>query len=184
MRSVPLPRACAAALVLVLAACSAEVPPPVVAAPKLPAGIVVAAAPEGARGVGEVKASAKEGDAVVVRGIVSGDVNPIVHGRAVFMLGDEVKLHLCTEMEGDACPTPWDACCATVESLQANTLTVQVVGADGKPLAANVEADGVRPLATIVVQGKAGPRPDPKVLVIDAAAIHVEAGPEKYLKKE
>mgnify|MGYP006138360095 CR=1 FL=1 len=40
----------------------------------------------------------------------------------------------CDKMPGDSCKTPWDACCEPRESLQANTATIQIVDASGKPL--------------------------------------------------
>lgn len=165
------------ALVLapVLAACG-EKPgdaPMFSSAPALPAGVVVTAEPAGAREVGDVKATAREGDEVVVRGRIGGDRDPIVPGSAQFTLADVGKLEVCDEGEGDPCPTPWDACCATADSIAANTLTVRVPGPDGKPLAADVTRSGVRPLAIVVVKGRVGPRPDPKVLVIDASQVFV-----------
>lgn len=138
----------------------------------LPADVLAAQEPAGARDVADVKATAKEGDEVVVRGVVGGDAKPIVSGRAVFTMGDEKGLALCLG-EGESCPTPWDACCMDPDSKAANTLTVQVVGPDGRPLAADVGASGVAPMAHVVVAGKVGPRPDPKVLVVTATKVHV-----------
>jgi hypothetical protein len=134
--------------------------------------VLAAQEPAGAKNVGEVKASAKEGDVVTVRGVVGGDAKPIVDGRAVFTIGDVKGLALCLG-EGESCPTPWDACCMDANAKAANTLTVQVVGADGKPLAADVTASGVKPMSTVVVTGKVGPRPNPKVLVVDATNVYV-----------
>jgi hypothetical protein len=138
----------------------------------LPASVVAAAEPAGAKEVADLKKTAKEGDAVVVRGVVGGDAKPIVAGRAVFTIGDVKGLALCTG-EGESCPTPWDACCMDALAKADNTLTVQFLGPDGKPLAVDVEASGVKPMSTVVVAGKVGPRPSPKILVVDATSIFV-----------
>jgi hypothetical protein len=164
------------ACALFVAACGAETVKQEAAgttsAVGLPASVVAAGEPAGAKGVAELKAAAKQGDAVVVRGVVGGDAKPIVAGRAVFTIGDVEGLALCTG-EGESCPTPWDACCMDADAKAKNTLTVQFLGADGKPLAVDVEASGVKPMSTVVVAGKVGPRPDPKVLVIDATSVYV-----------
>ena len=134
---------------------------------------LVKAEPAGAQGVAELKASAKEGDEVVVRGRVGGSSKPIVGGRAVFTLADSRTLTACNEKEGDACEAPWDFCCHTPDEISAATISVQVVGADGRPVATDVEMSGIHPLTTLVIKGKVGPRPDPKVLVVDASEIFV-----------
>jgi hypothetical protein len=139
----------------------------------LPASVVTSKEPGGARNVGDVKATAKEGDEVVVRGLVGGAKAPVVPGRAVFTIADLTTLHACTEMAAGSCTTPWDYCCETPEHRAENTLTVQVLGADGKPLAVDVGESGVVPLAKVTVKGKVGPRPDAKVLVVDATEVYV-----------
>lgn len=141
----------------------------------LPDGLFVDAAPDGAKDVTEVKAAAKEGDTVVVRGKVGGTMEPFVAGRAAVMLGSEVSIDSCEVREGDGCETPWDYCCMTREAITAGTLTVQVVGADGKTLKVPLQgANGIDHLTVLVVKGTVGPRPDPAVLVVNAEAIHVE----------
>lgn len=134
---------------------------------------LVAAEPAGAKSVTDVKSSAKEGDEVVVRGEVGGSAKPIVEGRAVFNLADPEKLTSCNKKPGDTCATPWDYCCHTPEEIAASTISLQVRGADGRPIATDLGASGIRPLTALVVKGKVGPRPDPKVLVIDATEIWV-----------
>lgn len=139
----------------------------------LPSAFVAAAEPAGAVSVSDAKASAKEGDEIVVRGQVGGSAKPVVDGRAVFTLADPAKLKSCNQKPGDTCGTPWDYCCHTPQEIAAATLSVQVVGPDGRPVAADVAASGVTPLATVVVKGRVGPRPDPKVLVLDATQVFV-----------
>ncbi len=141
----------------------------------LPDGLFVTAAPEGALHVSDVKENAKEGDEVVVRGRVGGVLEPFTKGRAVLMLADIDNIVACSDRTGDNCEYPWDYCCEPPDELMKNTLTVQVVGDDGRPLKADLEGvEGLAGLSFVTVKGKVGPRPDPKVLVINATAIHIE----------
>lgn len=166
-------------LALALGACSdgAEQPSePTSEAPAaaLPDGLFVDAAPQGAKNVSDVKAAAKEGDVVVVRGRVGGPA-PFVPGRAVLTVADTEKLVACSDREHDPCPKPWDYCCESKDDIAANSATIQVVGADGRPLKVGLEgAGGIEPLSFVVVEGSVGPRHDGNVLVIDARRIHVE----------
>ena len=166
-------------LALALPACNGEdAPPPnggTTATVELPASLFVDAAPEGALDVTEVKESAKEGDVVVMRGKVGGTMEPFVEGRAALILGSDVSIQSCEIRDGDGCETPWDYCCMAPEDLLAGTATVQVVGADGRPLKTAFRgAKGIKELSVLVVKGTVGPRPDPGTLVINATAIYVE----------
>ena len=146
------------------------------AAEALPAGLLLDAAPEGAKSLEEVKKSAREGDSVVLRGRVGGALDPFVKGRAMMTVAD-AGLVPCSEMEmgEDGCITPWDYCCEAPESLKAKVATIEVDGADGRPLKADLRgAGGIAPLDTVVVVGKVGPRPDPAILVIHATGIYRE----------
>jgi hypothetical protein len=141
----------------------------------LPDGLFVEAAPEGAINVDEAKESAKEGDEIAVRGRIGGVLEPFTKGRAAMTLADMDNIVSCADMEEDHCPTPWDYCCESPEELIANTLTVQVVGDDGRPLKSALDgAHGIEPLSVVVVKGKVGPRPGPGVLILNASAIYVE----------
>jgi hypothetical protein len=155
---------------------STQAPPD--AAGALPDAVRVAKAPAGtAVAVGTLKKSAKEGDEVVLRGIVGGAVDPFVGGRAVMTVADPTAIVHCAAMDmgKDGCKTPWDYCCTPREELLANTATVRVAGPDGKPLNAGLKGwKGIEPLKTVVVKGVVGPRPDPAVLVVDAKEIFVE----------
>jgi len=153
---------------------TAEAPPAHSGADTIPATVFVSEAPAGARNVSEVKADAKEGDTIVVRGRVGGPA-PFVPGRAVMTLADTEKLTACSDRDHDPCPKPWDYCCESRDDITANSLTVQVVGPDGRPLKAGLEgAGGIEPLDFVVVTGTVGPRPDANVLVVAASAIYVE----------
>ena len=70
---------------------------------------------------------------MVLKGRVAGAADVFVPQRAIFVMAD-TKLLACSERPGDNCPLPWDLCCETPETLKENTATVQLVGADGKPL--------------------------------------------------
>jgi hypothetical protein len=160
-----------------LAACSGESPAPSskipAAADPLPAGLLVKTAPAGAKDVLAVKAVAKEGEKVVLRGRI-GTLSPFVEGLAAMTLVDS-SLTPCNEMTmEDGCPTPWDYCCTPPDALRAGSATVQVVGADGSPLRHDLRLEGLAPLWHVVVEGTVAPRPDAKVLVVSATSIHVE----------
>ena len=68
---------------------------------------------------------------------------------------------------------PAPACCMTPEGKAENTLTVQVLGSDGRPLAVDVGGSGIEPMSRVVVTGRVGPRPDPRVLVVNATSVYV-----------
>jgi len=146
------------------------------AAAALPEALFADTAPADPSHVFDVKQSAKEGDEVTVRGRVGGSKHPFVEGRAALTIADtQGTLTHCGDNEGDGCPTPWDYCCDPPELITANTATIQIVDADGRPLKLGIEgAHGLENSVFIVVTGTVGPRPDANVLVINATSIHVE----------
>jgi len=114
----------------------------------LPAGVMLAEAPDAVRPLGEVRPGAQPGDTVVFTARVGGREEPFVENRAMMLVVDPT-LESCAELHGDACETPWDYCCEEPDSLLANTASVQFVGEDGKPLPFTLEGvDGIAPLAT------------------------------------
>jgi hypothetical protein len=127
--------------------------------------------PEGAVSVMEAKATAQAGDAIVVRARIGGRKEPLSEQSSVFTVMDLEVPH-CAQIKGDACPTPWDYCCEAPESIKANSATVQVVGADGEPLAGSTIADDLRPLDEIVLVGTVGPRPAEDVLTVRATGVY------------
>jgi hypothetical protein len=145
------------------------------AAAAVPAELFVAAAPGAPQAIEELKKSAKEGDEVIVRVLVGGEVEPIVDTLASMVVVD-VSVPSCAANPEDSCPTPWDFCCVPAEELVKHRATVQAVDAAGKPLKASFAAgQKIKPHDTLVVKGKVGPRPDPKVFVINATGIFVES---------
>jgi len=124
--------------------------------------------------VTQVKASAKEGDEVVMRVVVGGRVEPFVSKRAIMTVVDAGMKNQCT-LPSDPCETPWDYCCEAPSDLKANMATVEVVDGAGMPLKADLGGETrLEPLSTITVVGKVGPRPDPEALVVTASGIFVE----------
>lgn len=163
-----------AILGLALAACgdssTANGDPSSPSTDSFPAGLFVDAPPEGAIGVRAAIAAAEEGRDIVFRGVVGGRKKVFVDSRAILIAIDS-ELQPCHPDEG--CPTPWDYCCDTPETLLANSVSVQVVDADGAPIEQTLEgAHGLRPLSNIVVAGVV--RTAGESVVIDAKHIHVE----------
>ena len=132
---------------------------------------MLAAAPDGAVSVTEAKASAQEGDAIVLRARIGGRGQPIAADSPAFVVMDLAIPH-CGEIEGDTCPTPWDYCCETPKTIAANSATIIVVAEDGSTL--NAQAGGLAALDEIVVVGTVGPRPSPEVLTVRATGIYAE----------
>lgn len=125
-------------------------------------------APTGARPVGEIMKDSKSGDDVVVIGRVK-DFN---QGLAAFTLID-TTLKSCLDMgDDDHCPTPWDYCCVEPEEIAANTLSVEVHDASGRPFRESLKGfHDLDHLQTISVSGKVT-RDDAGNVRIAAAALH------------
>jgi hypothetical protein len=140
----------------------------------LPAGLALTEAPSGAKDVSAVRAEAKAGDEVVLRGRVGGSLSPFVEGRASFQLVD-ASLKACGEGTAmDQCKTPWDYCCDDPKDLAAHIASVQVTGPDGKPLRAGLQGfAGLKPLSTVTVKGVVAKPASAGALVVNATGIHV-----------
>lgn len=144
-----------------------------VAAEPLPAALLVTVEPAGAVDITAAKASASDGANVVIRGKIGGTKDPLASGRAVMTLID-MTLPTCDTMAGESCPTPWDACCEPKEAITAKSATVQVAGADGRPMKSNLGTlKGVAPGKKVVVAGIARKPAGAETLVIDASQIYV-----------
>jgi len=166
-----------AVVVVLTAGCNNEdhaaAPVSAASAVSLPAGLVATEAPAGGKDVTALKASAKDGEAVVVNGWVGGAEDPIAKNRAIMTVAD-AGLPNCKATPMDTCATPWDSCCEPVETRTAKTVTVQVVDDKGKPLAANLESvAGLKPLSKVTVAGIARRPAGSDVLVVEAKQIHV-----------
>jgi hypothetical protein len=136
---------------------------------------VLTSMPEGAVPVGQLKADAKEGDRVVMRGRIGGRSEPMTSGSAVFVVMD-LSIPSCAEVPDDKCPTPWDYCCEPRESLAANNATVMVVNPAGQAVDTDMRLAGFAPLDEVVVVGVVGPRPSPEVLTVRAEGVYRVGG--------
>lgn len=142
---------------------------------ELPPDLFLEKAPEGSVELSVAKKSAKPGDAVVVRGRIAGQAEPLADNRAILTLLDG-NVTTCDQMPGDSCKTPWDACCEPSESLQANIATIQVVDAAGRPLKTGLGGmHGIEPLKELHIVGKVADGSDANVLVINASAIYIKS---------
>jgi hypothetical protein len=145
------------------------------AASLIPASLLLTAAPKDPQDVGALKATAKEGDRVVLRGKVGGKRKPFVEGRAAMLVADVNNIRSCEKMPDDACKSPWDYCCEDPVAITANTATLQVNDATGNPLRTTLEGfGGIAPLKVVVVEGVVAPRPGPAVLVVVVTGVFVE----------
>ena len=105
--------------------------------------------------------------------VLHGSVDPLADNRALLTLLD-TGVKTCDQLHDDACKTPWDACCEPSDVLAASSATVQVNGADGKPLKATLEgAGGIKPLTQIVVAGVARKPAGSDTLIVEASEIYV-----------
>lgn len=142
---------------------------------QLPDGVFLAAKPDGAQPLAQVKSSAKKGDDVTFDARIGGRAEPFVAGRAIMVVIDP-SLPSCADMEEDHCPVPWDYCCESPESLTTNTATVQFVDADGKPLALSLENQkGLKPLEWITVQGRVANKEE-SLFVVNVSGVFVGKG--------
>ena len=164
----------AAALIATLAACSES--PSAEAEPINDTSWLAASAPAGAISVTEAKATAAEGDQIVITGTIGGRAAPITAHSPVFLIMDNA-LPSCADKANDHCPMPWDYCCETPESRTANAATIQIVGANtnttGQAITVDPISAGLKPLDIVTITGTVGPRPSPEVLTIKATQVHV-----------
>jgi hypothetical protein len=151
---------------------STETSKPAAADSALPATLWLATEPASAKPVAEIKQSAAAGQDVVVFGRIGGSKEPFVSGRAMFTLADR-SIPSCVEKHGPGCATPWDYCCEAKDTVLASTITVQVTGADGKPLKTGLsDVHGLKPLTDLVITGKVSSAGSN--VVIDAQGIYLK----------
>jgi hypothetical protein len=137
----------------------------------LPAGLILAQAPEKATDVLALK-QVKVGDEVVFHGKVGGRLAPFVDGRAVFQVVD-AGIQSCADMPADHCPTPWDYCCDA--DVNKKSASIQVVGADGKPLRANLKGvGGLKELSDVTIKGTLAKAGEAGPVIVNATGIYVK----------
>lgn len=127
--------------------------------------------PAGAISITEAKSSVQEGDTVVIKGRIGGRHKPMNASSPVFTIID-LELAYCGQYDDKGCPTPWDYCCETPETIGSNSATVQVVG-DGE---INPTSAGLEPLDVVILVGTVGPRPNDQVLTIQATGVYPSDG--------
>src|SRR5215218_2845875 len=138
---------------LMIAGCNKEGDQPRAAADALPAGLVSSSPPGGAVDVIALRKTAKDGDTVVVKGRVGGQKEPLASNRAIMTVAD-LSLPTCDKTPMDTCPTPWDSCCEPTTEIAAKSISIQVVGADRRPLKSGLGgATGIAPLKQVIVSG-------------------------------
>jgi hypothetical protein len=136
---------------------------------ELPAGIIVSERPADEMPLAEAKKKAKRGETIVVRGVVRGINTAFVPGRAMMQIADE-SVPKCP-MHPDR---PWDLHCETPESMAANTATVQIADANGKPLKLNLQGkQGLDHQALVVVKGTVSVADERGNFVLDAMQIYI-----------
>jgi hypothetical protein len=133
---------------------------------------VLASSPGESLGIVDAKASASQGDEIVLRGRIGGRVEPLSEESPVFTIID-LSLPYCGEVnEDDNCPTPWDYCCDSPETIRANAATVQIVDETGTPVSDSPMTHGLEPLDEVIVTGTVGPRPTQDVLTVRATGVY------------
>lgn len=132
---------------------------------------VLTTEPDDAQSVSVLKASAKEDDKVVLRGRIGGRVQPLTDGSSVFTVVD-LNIPYCGQNSGESCPTPWDYCCETSETIAMNSATIQIVDGEGRRLDSSPTEYGFAPLDEVVVVGSVAPRPDDRVLTVRATGVY------------
>ncbi len=148
---------------------------------ELPAGLMLAAAPgPGApTPIGTLKGSLKEGAEVIVRGVVGGQRDPFIDGRAMLMLVDVSVPNQCA-IGDDHCNTPWDYCCAPSEEIGKSSAMVRVTGPDGAPLKGTLKgASGIGTLSILTIKAKVAAGSTAEALTLDAVGIYLEPAAAK-----
>lgn len=147
----------------------------------LPEGLFLGTRPEGqARKVSQIREAAAAGDEVVLEGFVAfpsqsgANARPFVDGAAILTLVDATVHNRCTQ-DNDHCTTPWDYCC-TIAEARPETATIQVLGADGRPLARSLRGEGgLTELSRVTVVGNVR-SVDPGHLIVAAKGLYVHGG--------
>ncbi len=127
--------------------------------------------PAGALEITAAMKAAKVGETITVRGNVAMSKDAFVENRSMFTLVDESTRKGC-------CPPsdklPETACDIPAEG----RATVQIVGANGKPLRAGLNGEhGLKPGAEVFVTGKVETANGTDALVLTVVSMHVPKAP-------
>ncbi len=170
--------ACAVAFLLLAAfpGCDKKEEKPAVQSPavSLPATLLLTSPPTQAPiDIAQAIANAKDGEKILVTGVVGGRKEPFVPNRSAVLIIDK-SVPDCIA-EGDECKTPWDYCCTPKEKLKGHVALVQVVDAAGQPFKTGLDKTGqIAPLKTLLVQGTVQRDKDSGTLTINATGIYVQ----------
>ncbi|MEM8955429.1 MAG: hypothetical protein AAGD22_14850 [Verrucomicrobiota bacterium] len=119
----------------------------------------------------EARANAEPGQPITVVGSIGATISPFTEGYATFVLGDD-SLDFCTELPGDHCATPWDACCEPSNQIADSRLSIQILDDDGKPFPRSLKGvQGLKELDQVVVTGTVAETSTPENLLINATGI-------------
>jgi len=117
------------------------------------ADFVLTAEPAGAKSVSKIRESSSNEDKVIIAGRIGGSSHPWVDGIAAFTIVDE-SLPACGDGEECNCPTPWDYCCESSETIAANSVTIKFVDENKKARRFDPqESLGLDELQTVVIEG-------------------------------
>lgn len=170
MKSNPILFTLAAALTLTSCGDKAEQAAPPTH-PRLQA-IFTAEEPKGALSVLDARKSGQPGSEITVVGRVAGAMEPFSKDYATMILADDTVM-TCERNPGDACETPWDACCVEPKTLAASRLSVQVMGDDGQPVTQTLKGvNGLKELDRLIVHGKVAAGSTADNLIIEATGIY------------
>jgi hypothetical protein len=157
-----------AATAVVGCAKKSDVPPTVEG--KVPAAFV-AVKPEGDATPISAARELAPGTDVILSGKVMGNKVPFVDALGVFILGDTEKLAPCS----CSCPTPWDACCNTIDERVQATATIQILDEAGAILTHGVKGiNGLKELSSVTVSGTVADNSSAAAFVVNAKAVHIE----------
>lgn len=133
--------------------------------------VFVNAEPAGALSVIEARKNVQPGAEITVVGRVAGAMEPFSKDFATLVLADDTVM-TCDRNPGDACETPWDACCVEPKTLAASRLSVQITGEDGQPVSQTLKGvNGLKELDHLIISGKVAPGSSSENLIIEASGI-------------
>ena len=137
------------------------------------ADFTIASQPADARSVLEARDSVGDNEEIVITGRIGGSTHPWVQGAAAFTIVDAV-LPACSDEAECNCPTPWDYCCETSETIAKHSAMVKFVDDEQRPRRFDAKTVfELKELQTVFVQGKAK-RDDAGNLTVLAQKIHIK----------
>jgi len=108
---------------------------------------------------------------LIIEGFIGGRKEPFASNRASFILGDH-SIQTCDIIQGDYCPTPWDACCADRKNILEGTLSVQLLDQNSSLIKGNLNGVGqLRPGLKIKIAGTVDSKSLPNSMLFNALQI-------------